>query len=1561
MGKAFILGTFTCEPIERPLAFWLKSLGLTKQISFGPFNQIFQSLLRQESVGKKAQDINIFLVRFEDWGGNSEKDTALIKEINRNVETFLSLLKTQASEYYAHSIVCVCPSSPILLESYGKEIEELKNKLEYGIESIQNTSLISDEELLTFCKTSYYDEYGDKTGSSPYTSDMYISLGTLIARKICRIFKEPLKVIVLDCDNTLWDGICGEDGIGEIKVSPPFQSLQRFMLSQYKSGVLLCLCSKNNEEDVLEVLNKHPDMLLKPHHFAKYKINWNRKSLNLISLSQELNLGLESFVFIDDSHFECAEVIENCPQVMTIQLPEIKEEIPALLSNIWALDCSNNTHTFEDKNRTLFYSQEQDRQKLQEAYSNFEEFIKSLDLSIQFSDMQINDLPRVLQLLQRTNQFNLTTFRYTEEDIEKMCTNQYSIKVVHVCDRFGNYGLVGVIIYKEGKAALEVDSFLLSCRVLGRGVEHHLISELGKIAKDRNFKNIKLRYKVTDKSKPALNFLNSIQNIKIKKKNYQEYCFTISMEDAIQVNFLNCMNNLSVSTSENFPLALHKEVKPGILKGINLIEITNLNAKLQDSYSVKQYIDTNFKKNRPKLQVEYKAPDSEVESKISAIWSNLLHIEDIGVTDDFFALGGDSLLAVQALGCIWENFNQEISLGTFFEFPTIKYLANQIQNVENSKEEVSSFIESFSKTRALLSYGQNRLWFLEQLSSNKSFYNTVLTIELRGPLEKDNLFSAFKSLIARHQNLRITIQVEEGVPYQIVNNQVSFALDEEDISHLQEKTAYEYINEAFFEEETKEFSLKEGPLIRAKLFRIKENKFILLITLHHLISDGQSTILLLKELSFFYTSFVKKEGLPLENLPFHYIDFSIWQREWLQGKRYENQLSYWKSKLLSPPELLYIPADKERPKQESYRGEFYNFQIPHHLVAKIKFLGEQQQATIFMSLLSCFQAFLYKYSGQDDIIVGTPITSRRSPGTERLIGLFINTLALRALFTPALTFKQLIKQVRQTALEAFTHQDIPFEHLIEGLKVTRHLDRHPVFQVMFGFENPLEPLNSFIGLDDKPIDFGTKVARFDLTLWFRETKEGLMAKFEYALDLFEPSTIVRMSKHFEQFLTNITENPDIPISQISLMTNKETRELLTQVNNTVQSFPSANDCIHLLFERQAEKTPTNMAILFDGCGLTYGELNAKANQLAYYLRMNGVGPEITVAIALERSLDLIIGILAILKAGGSYVPIDPHYPEERIQFILNDLGSPLLLIQPHSYYKFEKYQVSILSFQLSINKEGFKCILIKESDSSLTPLLTPQCNPVSLNQSSNLAYIIYTSGSTGFPKGVMVEHKSIVNFLFSFLGLINIKESDCLVSVTNPTFDIFGLEVYLPLIVGAKVVLSTTADSLSGDSIKSLIEKYGATIMQATPATWELLFASGWKGNQKLKALCGGESLPKHLLDFLTTYHQEAWNVYGPTETTIWSTYKKLNKNSSASIIGRPIHNTFIYIMDASLNLLPAGIVGEIYIGGEGLGRGYWNRPELTKEKFIDNPFITDGYKFLNENNRIYKDRKSVV
>ncbi|MBW4417614.1 MAG: amino acid adenylation domain-containing protein [Myxacorys californica WJT36-NPBG1] len=889
------------------------------------------------------------------------------------------------------------------------------------------------------------------------------------------------------------------------------------------------------------------------------------------------------------------------------------------------------------------------------------------------------------------------------------------------------------------------------------------------------------------------------------------------------------------------------------------------------------------------------------------------------------AWGLDSLKIVELKNQVETDLEIEIGFTCFFSGASIAQFAQQILAQLETASPVLP-LESISRDRNLpLSFAQERLWFLDQLEPGNPFYNLAATIRLVGHLDIAALHQSLNALIERHEILRTRFVSVDGQPTQIVST-MRVDLPILDLSNVSPTAQESEVRRLSLEQAQSSFDLQQGSLLRAQLVSLREHEHVLLLCAHHIIFDGWSTNIFLQELASFYQTFLAQKSSLLPALPIQYADFATWQRQWLQGEILDAQLTYWKRQLAGSLPVLNLPTDFPRLPMQTFHGARRSFVLSQLLHQALLKLSQQEGTTLFMTLLAAFKTLLHRYTGQEDILVGTPIANRNRAELEDLIGFFVNTLVLRTDLTSNPSFRELLSRVRHVALEAYAHQDLPFEKLVEELQPERDLSYSPLFQVSFVLQTALTQTLSLPDLTLSLNEVDTEVAKFDLTLFVEETAEGLIGTLEYNTDLFQTSTIDRFIEHFQTLLEGIVANPNQRLSDLPLLSSTERHQLLVEWNQTQTDYPH-DQCIHQQFEAQVAQTPDAIAIVFAEQQLTYRELNQRANQVAHYLQKLGVKPEVPVGICVDRSPEMIIGLLGILKAGGAYVPLDPSYPQARLAFMLSDTQVPVVLTR------------SPLLEQLPEIQATFLCL---DTDWEIIAQETNQ-NPVSSATPDNLAYLMYTSGSTGQPKGVSIVHRGAVR-LVQNNHYANLTAEEVFLQLAPIAFDASTFEIWGSLLNGARLVLMPPGVP-SLRELGQAIRQHQITTLWLTAGLFHQMVDEQLEDLKPLRQLlAGGDVLSvSHVQKLLQASPElRLINGYGPTEnTTFTCCYSIVDPDPMGATvaIGRPISNTQVYLLDDQLQPVPIGIPGELYIGGDGLARGYFNRPELTAERFISNPF----------------------
>ncbi|MDY4303688.1 amino acid adenylation domain-containing protein, partial [Pseudomonas salmasensis] len=923
---------------------------------------------------------------------------------------------------------------------------------------------------------------------------------------------------------------------------------------------------------------------------------------------------------------------------------------------------------------------------------------------------------------------------------------------------------------------------------------------------------------------------------------------------------------------------------------------------------------------------EYVAPLTEREQQIATIWAEVLGVERVGLNDHFFERGGHSLMATQTVSRIRHGLGLDVGLKALFDQPVLGLFVHSLTqaHVESSR------MERVEREQPLgLSYAQERQWFLWQLDPHSAAYHVPRALRLKGQLDRDALQRAFDTLVVRHESLRTHLQQDAGRTVQVISPpaRVELALADADEASLKAQV------EASI---TQPFDLRQGPLMRLSLLRLAQDEHVLVLVQHHIISDGWSMQVMVDELVQLYAAYSRGEGLQLPALPIQYVDYALWQRSWMEAGEKTRQLDYWREVLGGEQPVLELPFDHQRPAVPTHRGARLNIPLPIPLLDSLKALAQREGVTLFMLLLASYQMLLHRYSGQPDIRVGVPIANRNRVETERLIGFFVNTQVLKAEIDGHTTVSQLLAQVKRRALEAQAHQDLPFEQLVEALQPERSLSLSPLFQVAFNHHISLagQHLQRLGQLEVSPVSWDETVAQFDLTLDIEESREQLSASLSYATDLFEAATIKRMARHWQNLLQAMVADQQQNIGQLQLLDGEEQQHIIQLWNQADAGF-SAERLVHELVADRARETPDAVAVKFDAQTLTYGELDRQANRLAHALIARGVGPEVRVAIAMPRSAEIMVAFLAVMKAGGVYVPLDIEYPRDRLLYMMQDSRAQLLLTHTSALQ------------QLPI-PDGLDSLAIDRTEewadhSDAVP-------KIELN-GDNLAYVIYTSGSTGIPKGVAVSHGPLVAHIIATGERYETSPADCELHFMSFAFDGSHEGWMHPLINGASVLIRDDSLWLPEYTYQQM-HRHNVTMAVFPPVYLQQLAEHAERdGNPpKVRVYCfGGDAVAQASYDLAWRVLKPTYlfNGYGPTETVVTPLLWKARKGDPCGAVYAPIGtllgNRSGYVLDSQLNLQPIGVAGELYLGGEGVARGYLERPALTAERFVPDPFGKPG------------------
>ncbi|WP_231421394.1 amino acid adenylation domain-containing protein [Pseudomonas sp. Leaf59] len=945
------------------------------------------------------------------------------------------------------------------------------------------------------------------------------------------------------------------------------------------------------------------------------------------------------------------------------------------------------------------------------------------------------------------------------------------------------------------------------------------------------------------------------------------------------------------------------------------------------------------------MQQVYVAPQSELEQQVAAIWAEVLGVEQVGLADHFFESGGHSLLAMQVISRLRHLLGTEVLLRTLFEQPRLQGFVEALSDPHASLASAPPILPVSRQRPLALSYAQERQWFLWQLDPHSAAYHVPSTLRLRGWLDPLALQRSFATLVARHESLRTQVYQDAGRAVQVVREVgavdiVQARATEADLQRLVEA------------EIARPFDLQQGPLLRVTLLRLAEDDHVLVLVQHHIVSDGWSMQVMVDELVQLYAAYSEGEDLQLPALPIQYADYAQWQRDWMAAGERDRQLAYWQGLLGVEQPVLELPIDRPRPAVQSFLGASLEISLDPALVAGLKALAQRENVTLFIVLLASFQSLLHRYSGQQDIRVGVPIANRNRVETERLVGFFVNTQVLKGDIDAQLTVTQLLQQAKRRALDAQSHQDLPFEQLVEALQPERSLSHNPLFQVMFNHQSQARLASTGQQLPDLTIeglDWGTQTAQFDLSLDTQETGDGLGAILTYATDLFDAATPKRMARHWQNLLQAMLGDPHQRVSQLTLLEPVEEQVMLEQWNDTARDYPLQHS-VQQLIEAQVSRTPDAQALVFAAESLSYAQMNARANRLAHRLIQQGVGPDVLVGVAMERSIEMVVALLAVLKAGGAYVPLDPDYPRDRLAYMLEDSQVHLLLTQAHV-------------MQALPISDPERCLLVEQGDRWLSAYA--DTNPDVAVDAENLAYVIYTSGSTGQPKGAGNRHCALTNRLLWMQQAYALDADDTVLQKTPFSFDVSVWEFFWPLMTGARLVVAAPGDHRDPSRLVELINRQQVTTLHFVPSMLQAFLqdpqAARCQGLQRI--ICSGEALPVDAQQqvFAKLPNAGLFNLYGPTEAAIDVTHWTCVDEQRDSVpIGRPIANLRTHVLDAQLQPVAAGVAGELYLGGVGLARSYHRRPGLTAERFVPCPF-QPGERLYRTGDRVRQRMDGVI
>lgn len=1505
-----IASTYIADVLSSSLNIILQKF-CDQQVCFH-YNQIFQqALLPNSEFNENINGLNVILIRGADLFSPG-------KDNNRMITDLAIALNSLQKTMRVPLLILFTPTQTSTIEE-KKYYSTLENNLKLAIEPNVNTTFVSSEEMQTLSKLPLlFDNLTEKYGHIPYTMNFYDSLAIFIARKYSLLTRKLYKVIVLDCDGTLWNGIIEEDGIDGLAINGEYLALQQFMVGLFRAGFLLCLCSKNSEESVLNVFKERKEMALDiDKHICSYRINWLPKSANIQSLADELNLGLASFIFIDDNNIECAEVKAALPEVLVIHLPAIKskkeDSISRLdyLQNIWAFDV--NSKSSEDEKRTEFYKQNRLRHALKSQSTSYKTFLSSLKIKTNIRKATLKDLERIIQLSQRTNQFNLFPNAISDIEFNERVIQQKSsgCLIIEVSDKYGDYGVVGVVAYDLTNDELVIRSFFLSCRILGREIEYTVINYLAMIAEKYNKKGIRLLFKITDKNIPGIGFLQHLAN-KVELKKVDHIALLLSDLKKITPKTIYSseknkkITNHKINTANDYMLDIAK----------NCVQSKNRNID-----------DLNKKYN------------SITHNKLITVEISLLellrkHNLLVNKKKDtpFVELGIDSITCVLIASTIYQRFNAEIApfelLKSDFTFRKLtKYLLNQIKTNNQEKPEMPMI----GVHDARLSFTQQLLWEDEQIFSGTNRNNMFTAYQVEGDINIDIMENTFVQLMARHDSLRFSFLEHDEEPLLKLNALQSINFKISTFSSDNDEDIKEYVTQ--FRREP--FNLSRAPLFRVSVIRKKEKETIILFCVHHIIHDGWSLNILIGELGTIYNAYSKHLPLPDLSTSSSYINFIQWQQHHISKELLEKQRAFWNKQLLHIPKLDLIYDKTRKEEYEKPLNHRISFKINSKTTHKLKQISVINHVTLYDILMSAFGLFLSHYANQNDINFITAVSGRHHPNVANIVGLFTSLVLIRMNIDNHESFSDLIKKNKKIIEHIFNNQDLPFNEIIQltGERVNSKL--HAFNQAGFIFQS--YPINNLIindkvckrvFADDKAeliYDVCDECRFGNLVCFMQEYESELYGIFEYNTALFDKKRIKYMIDSFTTLLEHIGEVPNGPARSIPLISAKQYHLLFDKWNQPRVNYSTDVSLLHY-FSEQVMARENALAVIHNESHLTYGELDKISNQIARKLKKEGVAHEIPVGIFLEKNITRVVAMLSILKAGGCYVPLEIDTPIYRMNNIMSDAKILFVLTDSEAGLHFiNQYYPEIKAILVTDNS------LQSESNAPLFDTTNPR----------KLAYIMYTSGSTGNPKGIEIEQGGILRLVKSS-NYIEINSSDCIAQTSSFLFDAATFEIWGALLNGATLVLIDKNTLLDATSLNAAIKDKKISILFLTTQLFHAYahIAPYLFHNLNYVVIGGAAVSYEAVARIFNQKNKPACfiNGYGPTENTTFSTtYSIKNHNDlfNPIPIGKPITGTQVYVLDHALNPRPIGAPGKLYVGGVGLARGYINQEKLNQEKYI--------------------------
>ena len=1521
-----LAASFTAEPVAEALSWWLAQMACPTEVRLAPYNQCLQQLADGDSVLRQCA-LGVLLLRFED----SARDLAampVVEACARLEAQYDMLLAQLARRGAAPLLVAMLPQAP--QGALAGHVLALQERWRAAVQDLPGVALLDLRELgASHGIDQVFDSAADRLGHLPYSSAAFEAIAGAIARATVARARAPFKVIAVDCDNTLWAGVVGEAGPLGVRIEAGHRQLQQFLLERQREGFLIALASKNQEQDVWAVFDQHPDMLLKREHIASAMINWLPKSGNLKQMAASLNLGVDSMIFIDDSALECTEVMENCPQAFAIALPADPALYASWLARCWAFDVTDVTD--EDRARSAMMQAESARQSL--AGDTPLAFLEQLQLRIKVGPVQPHQLARVAQLTQRTNQFNLSGKRRDAAAIAALVAEPgVLVLAVEVDDRFGAYGLTGVVIARSAAQTLDIDTLLLSCRVLGRQVEHALLAALARRALALGHAALEAQLVGTDRNEPVRLFLDGPP---WRHAGAQRYSCEAALAAAIVTSVDVCDDVIFCEEAEAEAEAAAAAAQPAATEagataatgsavawGAFPLPIRN-EAQLRHAAQYLPLLAACAGWPGQRLQpaavgaartgLAGREPAGTTEQRIAAVWTEVLGAPVVDAEAHFSDLGGHSLHAVRAVSRLERAFQLDVGLARFFELGSIAALADWIaqQATPAGAAHMVAIARADDADDYPLSHNQQRLWVLGQLGGAGNQYNLCAAFLIQGALDTDALGRAVRQLVQRHEALRTVVCLRDEQPRQRFLDQ-----DCERFALMTHGAQSEAQVRAHIEARSGEpFDLAAGPLFRCELHALEDKdpasseRHVLAIYLHHIVGDGWSFGLMLGDLALAYSGQIGEGGA------LRYRDFAVWNRSAAAEADMARHRAYWLAQLRPLEPIAQLAPDRARAGMPDGTGASILRAVPVPLSQLHSWLSTQR-SNLYPLLASLVSVLLYRCGSEAAVRLGMPVAGRDRPELEQTVGFFANTTVLDARVAGDAPFAALLAQMQQRVNGALEHQAYPFERLVAELQPEREAGRNPLFDVMVALQNARSGNATLAGLAVSDFPVESALAAFDLVFEFAETgPDELSCALRYRCDLYRPSSVQRMLDRLMVLLAGVLENPATPIDRLALIGPAERQQLDRFSDGGARAVAHAS--LHALFARQAAATPDAIALLAGGQRVDYRTLDQRANALAWQLRDGyGIKNGDIVAVMLERGPDWPVALLATLKAGATYLPLDLHHPVARRHDLLRQAGASVVIAAPAHHSDVAELPLRVL--------------------------VPPPCGagirnaPPDSSAGDSVAYLIFTSGSTGVPKGVRVQHSAFVNMIAAQIDSFALTPADVVLQLASCAFDASLSEFFMAWLCGASVAVADHASTRDSALLGEAIGYSGATVATLTPSHLRQLddadIASLRKVILAAEAVYGADARRLHRLGI------ECFNAYGPTETAVCATLGRITAaagDADPVPIGRPLANLRVRIVEASGEDAALGLAGEMVVLGAGVALGYLHAPDDAPSPFF--------------------------